>query len=213
MERTNSIETREGRRPNWTRMLVALVVGFAVVQWSVGPLMGVLRPGASEEDRPNYAQLGTPLFRGAEVQAALQDGTWTYARNAPAEEIEEAEESGRRRRLRPGSPGAEYLFDRRIDTGENVNLVERVSRVQGRIRTFERGVEGETQACGSGSMASVIAMFEDGRGEADVTLRVTGGDPLDISISPEAPLRRGEMSSIGLAGPAVRVYDGHYPDD
>ena len=96
--------------------------------------------------------------------------------------------------------------------GANVNLVELATRDAGRIRTFERGVEGETQACGSGSIASVIALYENGRCEPDVALRVTGGDPLNITIAPGAALSRGSISSVGLAGPAVRVYHGEYPD-
>jgi len=96
--------------------------------------------------------------------------------------------------------------------GANVNLVELHTGRTGRIRTFERGVEGETQACGSGSMASVIALHEAGRCERSVTLEVTGGDPLVISIDMGAPLDRGGSSSVRLAGPAVRIFDGQYPD-
>ena len=51
MKRINSIETSGGRQPNWARVLTALLVGFAVVQWSFGPLLGWVRPDATEIER------------------------------------------------------------------------------------------------------------------------------------------------------------------
>ena len=51
MERIDSIETSVPRHPSWGRMLTALLVGFAAVQWTVGPLMGVIRPDATEIER------------------------------------------------------------------------------------------------------------------------------------------------------------------
>jgi membrane protease YdiL (CAAX protease family) len=51
MERIDPIQTSERHDPRWSRMLIALVVGFAAVQWSVGPLLGWLRPGATEIER------------------------------------------------------------------------------------------------------------------------------------------------------------------
>lgn len=69
-------------------------------------------------DRPNHTALGVPLFPDASVQSALSTGDWTYARNAPAnDEDPKAYES------RAVAPGAELLFDRRVDPGENVNLI------------------------------------------------------------------------------------------
>jgi len=51
MEHIDSIETSERRHPNWYRVLVALLVGFAAVQWTIGPLLGRIRPDASEIER------------------------------------------------------------------------------------------------------------------------------------------------------------------
>ncbi|MCP5059953.1 MAG: sulfatase [bacterium] len=69
-------------------------------------------------DRPSHAALGVPLFPNASVQSSLSTGTWMYARNAPRnEEDPKAYES------QAVAPGAELLFDRRVDPGENVNLI------------------------------------------------------------------------------------------
>ena len=70
--------------------------------------------------------------------------------------------------------------------GANVNLVSLEGRHRGSIRTFERGVEGETLACGSGAMASVFALHEAGLCEAAISLRVRGGCDLEISLTEAA---------------------------
>ncbi len=89
-----------------------------------------------EGDRPSFATLGVPLFPDASVQQAVNLGEWTYARNAPAESETASEpgSEGRPRRARPVAPGVEYLFDRRVDPGENVNLVEREPAEAARLR-------------------------------------------------------------------------------
>lgn len=82
---------------------------------SLLPLATGAEPGV---DLPSHSALGVPLFPDASVQSALSTGNWTYARNAPAnDEDPKAYES------RAVAPGVELLFDRRVDPGENVNLI------------------------------------------------------------------------------------------
>jgi arylsulfatase A-like enzyme len=92
-------------------------------------LVPLLTGAVSEPDRPNYAGLGVPLFPDASVQTAVSDGNWTYARNATAAADDEAAYEDR-----AVAPGAEYLFDRRVDPGENVNLVARETAEAERLR-------------------------------------------------------------------------------
>jgi len=83
-------------------------------------LLPLMTGAATEPDRPTYAALGVPLFFDASVQAVVSDGSWTYARNATAPEDDpEAYES------KAVAPGAEYLYDRSVDPGENTSLVTR----------------------------------------------------------------------------------------
>jgi arylsulfatase A-like enzyme len=82
-------------------------------------LVPLMTTKSTADDRPNYAALGETLFQDASVQAAINDGAWTYARNAPAKEADpEAYVS------RAVAPGEEFLFDRSVDPGEKVNLVD-----------------------------------------------------------------------------------------
>jgi len=86
---------------------------------------------AREPDRASYAALGVPLFPDASVQRAVSDGAWTYARNAePPEDDPEAYEA------RAVAPGAEFLFDRRLDPGERANLVTRELEAAHRMRAL-----------------------------------------------------------------------------
>jgi arylsulfatase A-like enzyme len=94
-------------------------------------LVPLLTDAHGESDRPTFAALGVPLFPDASVQTAVSDGAWTYARNAtPPEDDPEAYEG------KAIAPGAEYLFDRRVDPAENANLVERELDVAERMRAM-----------------------------------------------------------------------------
>jgi arylsulfatase A-like enzyme len=81
-------------------------------------------------DRPSYAALGAPLFPDASVQTTLNDGRWVYARNA------EATEGAQPNQRRPVAPGAEFLFDRSVDSGENVNLIAHEPAQAARMRAL-----------------------------------------------------------------------------
>ncbi|MBW2420405.1 MAG: sulfatase [Deltaproteobacteria bacterium] len=107
-------------------------------------LVAHLSGDVEQPDRPTFAALGMPLFPDASVQSAVNDGLWTYARNASPPEGDEVTYQAR-----AVAPGAEYLFDRRVDPGENVNLVTREPAAVARMRAvFDRH-----EAEGSGSVA------------------------------------------------------------
>ena len=84
-------------------------------------------------------------------------------------------------------------------SGVNVDLLKKAGGGW-RLRTYERGVEGETLACGSGILAAAWALVE-GWGLADlpVTITPTGGDPLRVTAEP---------GGWFLEGPARIVYRG-----
>ena len=88
--------------------------------------------------------------------------------------------------------------------GANVHLVARGDRSLS-VRTFERGVEGETLACGSGCMATAFAFRQAGIvDEGPVEILTRSGARLTIEFL--------EAERIRLSGPAVHVFDGVFPD-
>ena len=88
--------------------------------------------------------------------------------------------------------------------GTNVNFVQRLPDGTIRVRTYERGVEAETLACGTGVTASaLVAHMRLGMG-SPVALRVEGGDTLEVAFR-----REGErFTNVCLVGPADFVFEG-----
>jgi diaminopimelate epimerase len=87
--------------------------------------------------------------------------------------------------------------------GVNVNFVQALDRHTLWQRTYERGVEGETLACGSGAAASAVVSGLLGRVDAPVRLRVRGGE-LGVSFE-----RQGEsFTNQLLSGDARFVAEG-----
>ena len=89
--------------------------------------------------------------------------------------------------------------------GANVDLVEpRGGAVA--MRTFERGVEGETLACGSGAMATALWWAAEGA-SSPVSVRTAGGDTLSVAFAP-----RDDAWDVTLIGPAVVAFTGVWDD-
>lgn len=88
--------------------------------------------------------------------------------------------------------------------GTNVNFVERVGPNVLKMRTYERGVEEETLACGTGSVAcSLVAAVRHGM-RAPVTVIAASGDRLRVSFK-RSPMI---FHDIVLEGPVRRAFQG-----
>ncbi len=88
--------------------------------------------------------------------------------------------------------------------GTNVNFVQRVGPNHIRVRTFERGVEGETLACGTGVTASALIAARLHGFTSPVRVQVQGGDQLEISFKDQG----GAFTDVRLSGPAEFVFEG-----
>jgi diaminopimelate epimerase len=66
--------------------------------------------------------------------------------------------------------------------GANVNWVSRDADGSWAYRTFERGVEGETLACGTGAVATAIMLREWDLTDSPVELRTSSGRTLDVTL-------------------------------
>jgi len=88
--------------------------------------------------------------------------------------------------------------------GTNVNFAQALAPDAIAIRTYERGVEGETLACGTGVCAAAILFSHlTGGGEA-ISVRVRGGDTLQVGFR-----RSGDtFGEVTLTGPADFVFEG-----
>lgn len=88
--------------------------------------------------------------------------------------------------------------------GTNVNFVETIDTSALSMRTYERGVEAETLACGTGSVASaVIAHLEYGL-RPPIRVRTHSGESLRVDFKIVGP----RITDVTLEGPAISVFSG-----
>ncbi|QMU63887.1 MAG: diaminopimelate epimerase [Flavobacteriaceae bacterium] len=88
--------------------------------------------------------------------------------------------------------------------GSNINFVEPESQNSFRVRTYERGVEDETLACGTGVTAVAIAMHKCNiTTDKNIQLFVTGGK-LEVTFDVD----HSSYKNIMLSGPATFVFEG-----
>jgi len=89
--------------------------------------------------------------------------------------------------------------------GTNANFAEILSQGHIAIRTYERGVENETLACGTGMVACAIMHHILHGADSPVKVDVKGGDTLEIGFEPHAD---GGFTNVTLCGPADFVFEG-----
>lgn len=88
--------------------------------------------------------------------------------------------------------------------GANVDFVARLHAGHVAMRTYERGVEAETLACGSGAIATAVwAML--GGDPPRVRVLTAGGDDLEVEAK-----ATGEGWDVTLSGPAEIAFRGEY---
>jgi diaminopimelate epimerase len=114
------------------------------------------------------------------------------------DDIEQVDPAGRGRALRhhPSLGPA----------GANVNFVARSSAEASRwlIRTYERGVEAETLACGTGTVAAALSLAVRAEADLPVVFRSRGGPELRV----EGALGSATATGVWLGGEGRLVYEG-----
>jgi diaminopimelate epimerase len=88
--------------------------------------------------------------------------------------------------------------------GTNVNFVQVLGPNHIRVRTFERGVEGETLACGTGVSAAAMISARVHRFSSPVKVQAQGGDTLEVSFKDSGP----DFDDVHLTGPADFAFEG-----
>lgn len=88
--------------------------------------------------------------------------------------------------------------------GSNVNFAQQINDATFRVRTYEKGVENETLACGTGVTAVAIAMHKTGKTKSNtISLPVEGGK-LQVSFTEDNNV----YTNVFLKGPATFVFSG-----
>lgn len=102
--------------------------------------------------------------------------------------------------------------DRFKPRGTNVDFVDQIREDLVSVRTYERGVEDETKACGTGSVAAAIVAYlranPDAREKkaARMNVRTASGEVLKVTFD----IKGGEVANVWLKGSANFIARGEY---
>lgn len=98
--------------------------------------------------------------------------------------------------------------DRFRQEGTNVNLIQVLDRGSIKVRTYERGVEDETWACGTGVTACAITQVlkNNWQGKNKIEVEANGGN-LTVELDRDA---EAHFKDIYLTGPAEFVFKGEW---
>ena len=94
--------------------------------------------------------------------------------------------------------GRHIRYHKAFPKGTNVDFVEIIDRDNVKIRTYERGVEGETYACGTGAVAAGVVLKEKGLTGDVVNVWTRGGETLRVYVGED----------VYLEGSARVIYEG-----
>ncbi|MBN2483627.1 MAG: diaminopimelate epimerase [Candidatus Omnitrophica bacterium] len=109
--------------------------------------------------------------------------------------------------------GREIRFHKEFSPyGTNVDFVEEESSTRIKIRTYERGVESETEACGTGVVAGAIVFNRKQKGGDNdriqqVEVSVKNGEKLRVFFRKKKQI----IYDVWFEGNAYLVYQGEYP--
>lgn len=91
-----------------------------------------------------------------------------------------------------------------LPEGANVNFVRAAGENRIEVRSWERGVEGETLSCGSGVVAAAIAAGRQGMAVSPVTCGTKSGVDLVVEFREEGDV----VAGVRLTGDAREIYGG-----
>lgn len=88
--------------------------------------------------------------------------------------------------------------------GTNVNFAKILPDQSIAIRTYERGVEAETLACGTGAAAVAIASSAINGTKSPIKIRVRSGETITINFKGNGS----NLTNLVMTGPAKKIFEG-----
>jgi diaminopimelate epimerase len=187
-----------------TRLAVELGLAQAggfILHTAAGALKARIRDGLPEVDleavkevRPDASDLG---MKGSEQRLGFARVGVPHV-VVEVRDLEAIDVAGR---------GPELRRHRALRDGANVNFVAKSQNGSFAYRTFERGVEAETLACGTGAVATAIMLSEWGSSGRETVLWTRSSLPLTVSLH-----RSGDAWLPSLRGEGRIVFEGRIRD-
>ncbi|MBT3922990.1 MAG: diaminopimelate epimerase, partial [Nitrospina sp.] len=97
------------------------------------------------------------------------------------------------------------FHDKFAPAGTNVDFVQKVGDHALKVRTYERGVENETLACGTGVVASVLLSSYKNLVQPPVDVETRGGEFLKVDFH---PANGGPVKDVYLEGLTRIAFEG-----
>ena len=150
---------------------------------------------------PEDAAFDYPLTLQSGIQTVSSINTGVPHVVIPTEDIDAVDVSAMGREIR--------YHERFAPAGTNVNFVMPAADGRVAIRTYERGVENETLACGTGSVAGALVMAHLSGASSPIDMLTRGGGILTIFFKGQA----GNFSEVYMEGDARVIYTGQLWDE
>ncbi len=171
-------------------MTIETAAGLVDAEVLEGGLVRIWMP----EPRDRRYSLSEPVD-GREVKGdSITVGVPHFVVESASPVSEDVERTGRALRLAPG-----FAPD-----GTNVDFVQFRAPDRAFMRTYERGVEAETGACGTGAAAVAVVAVETRGFSFPVAVRTAGG----FNLTVDGYWHDGRATGITLTGPAKKVFSG-----
>lgn len=150
-----------------------LAAGEFFLDTDAGSLPARIREGLPEIDLQPVEQLDVEASRLAREKGESRIGFALVGVPQVVVEVPDLEAVDFSRR------GTELRWHPALADGANVNFVAQTESGWA-YRTFERGVEGETLACGSGAVATAVLLSKWGKAGTETSLKTRSGKPLVV---------------------------------
>ncbi|MEO7979073.1 diaminopimelate epimerase [Flavobacterium sp.] len=137
-----------------------------------------------------------------DVNEVIKKGTYTFLNTGSPHHVQIVDDL---ERYNVKENGAAIRYGELYgEKGSNINFVKKIDDDEFSLRTYERGVEDETLACGTGATAVAIAMNATGHTDkTSINLNVEGGK-LVVSFDKSGD----NFTNVFLRGPAKFVFKG-----
>ena len=185
----------------------AFVNGIAGASMSFETLAGIIEAEVREDETVRLRMTAPHDFRtGLSVVLDGQERSLSFVNTGVPHAVLFFDE-GENEELRVREWGKLVRFHPLFQpSGTNVNFVQKIGENTIRVRTYERGVEDETMACGTGAVASALFAALSGLAGSPVAVETSGGERLTILFD----LQEGGpgADNVSLQGPARLIYNG-----
>lgn len=181
-----------------TRLAVELGIAKAdglTFRTDAGVISGRIRSGRPEIDLQPHAGLrpdaGISRHPGEERLGFVNTGVPHLVVRTPDVQVVDL-----------GNRGPELRFHSSLRQGANVNWVARRPDGSWAMRTYERGVEAETLACGTGAVACAVLLAAWGESGEQTSLQTRSGQTLTVTLNGD------DRSRPSLSGEGRLVFEG-----